>query len=45
MIKLVIRSNGQEKRGRSNGKKKKIRRSSGLAHNRTMRVKRENKIK
>jgi hypothetical protein len=26
-------------------RKKKIRRSSGLAHNRTMRVKRENKIK
>jgi hypothetical protein len=24
MIKLVIRSNGQEKRGRSNGKKKKL---------------------
>jgi hypothetical protein len=41
---LVIRSDGQEKRGRSSGKKRR-RRRSGLAHNRSMRVKREKKIK
>jgi len=46
MIKLVIRSDGQEKRGRSSGKKRRRRRRrSGLAHNRSMRVKREKKIK
>jgi hypothetical protein len=44
MIKLVIRSDGQEKRGRSSGKKRR-RGRSGLAHNRSMRVKREKKIK
>jgi len=44
MIKLVIRSDGQEKRGRSSGKKRR-RRRSGFAHNRSMRVKRKKKIK
>jgi len=33
MIKLVIRSDGQENRGRSSGKGKKSKKRSGLAHN------------